>query len=92
MDPVTSTLPASFKAVQVDKFGGIDSMHYRDVPLVHPAAGQVRMVANPIRFSATPITHEVAPPLLGQHTAEVLSGVLGVAEAEIARLRREGIA
>jgi NADPH:quinone reductase-like Zn-dependent oxidoreductase len=41
MGPVTSTLPASFKAVQVDKFGGIDSMHYRDVPLVHPAAGQV---------------------------------------------------
>jgi NADPH:quinone reductase-like Zn-dependent oxidoreductase len=41
MDPVTSTLPASFKAVQVDKFGGIDLMHYRDVPLVHPAAGQV---------------------------------------------------
>jgi crotonobetainyl-CoA:carnitine CoA-transferase CaiB-like acyl-CoA transferase len=50
------------------------------------------MVANPIKFSATPITHEVAPPLLGQHTAEVLSGVLGVGEAEIARLRREGIA
>ena len=63
-----------------------------EVRAPHPAAGQVRMVANPIRFSATPITHEVAPPLLGQHTAEVLSGVLGVAEAEIARLRREGIA
>jgi len=63
-----------------------------EVRAPHPAAGQVRMVANPIRFSATPITHEVAPPLLGQHTSEVLSGVLGVAEAEIARLRREGIA
>ena len=63
-----------------------------EVRAPHPAAGQVRMVANLIRFSATPITHEVAPPLLGQHTAEVLSGVLGVAEAEIARLRREGIA
>ena len=63
-----------------------------EVRAPHPAAGQVRMVANPIKFSATPIAHEVAPPLLGQHTAEVLSGVLGVAEAEIARLRREGIA
>jgi NADPH:quinone reductase-like Zn-dependent oxidoreductase len=41
MDPVTSTLPAAFKAVQIDRFGGIDSMHYRDVPLAHPAANQV---------------------------------------------------
>ncbi len=63
-----------------------------EVRAPHPAAGQVRMVANPIKFSATPIRHEVAPPLLGQHTAEVLSSVLGVGEAEIARLRREGIA
>jgi NADPH:quinone reductase-like Zn-dependent oxidoreductase len=41
MDPVTSTLPAAFKAVQIGRFGGIDSMHYRDVPLAHPAANQV---------------------------------------------------
>ena len=41
MDPVTTALPTSFKAVQIDRFGGIDSMHYRDVALAHPAAGQV---------------------------------------------------
>jgi formyl-CoA transferase len=63
-----------------------------EVRAPHPAAGQVRMVANPIKFSATPITHEVAPPVLGQHTAEVLSGVLGISAEEIARLREEGIA
>jgi formyl-CoA transferase len=58
----------------------------------HPASGEVRMVANPIKFSATPVMHEVAPPLLGQHTAEVLCGVLGMDASEIARLRKEGIA
>ena len=63
-----------------------------EVRAPHPAAGEVRMVANPIKFSATPVTHEVAPPLLGQHTAEVLSGVLGMGAAEIARLQEEGIA
>jgi formyl-CoA transferase len=63
-----------------------------EVRVPHPASGEVRMVANPIKFSATPVTHEVAPPLLGQHTAEVLSGVLGMDEPEIARLRMEGIA
>jgi NADPH:quinone reductase-like Zn-dependent oxidoreductase len=34
-------LPSSFKAVQVDEFGGIESMQYRDVPLAHPGADQV---------------------------------------------------
>ena len=57
----------------------------------HPAAGEVKLVANPIRFSATPIAHEVPPPLLGEHTAEVLAGVLGMREGEIDRLRKEGI-
>ncbi|PHV12283.1 CaiB/BaiF CoA transferase family protein [Chitinimonas sp. BJB300] len=41
-----------------------------DIP--HPA-GSVRMVANPIRFSRTPILYHAAPPTLGQHTNEVLT-------------------
>jgi formyl-CoA transferase len=56
----------------------------------HPAAGEVSMVANPIKFSATPITHEVPPPLLGEHTDAVLRGVLGMKDEEIAALRKVG--
>lgn len=41
MDSLAAAVPASFKAVQVDTFGGIDAMHYRDVPLAHPGPGQV---------------------------------------------------
>ncbi|GAB3267525.1 CaiB/BaiF CoA transferase family protein [Chitinimonas naiadis] len=40
-----------------------------DIP--HPA-GSVRMVANPIKFSRTPIRYQAAPPTLGQHTDKVL--------------------
>jgi crotonobetainyl-CoA:carnitine CoA-transferase CaiB-like acyl-CoA transferase len=56
----------------------------------HPAAGEVTMVANPIKFSATPITHDRAPPLLGQHTDEVLESVLGMDRDRIAALRAAG--
>ena len=40
--------------------------------------------------TATPITYEVPPPLLGQHTDEVLTGLLGVGAEEIAKLKAEG--
>ncbi len=62
-----------------------------EVRAPHPAAGEVRMVANPIKFSATPVTHEVPPPLLGEHTDQVLATVLGMGESEIGRLRKEGL-
>ena len=56
----------------------------------HPAAGEVHMVANPIKFSATPIAHDRAPPLLGEHTDAVLRSVLGLKDGEIAALREKG--
>ncbi|HEX4782155.1 MAG TPA: CaiB/BaiF CoA-transferase family protein [Usitatibacter sp.] len=57
----------------------------------HPAAGAVRMVASPMKLSETPVTYEVGPPLLGEHTREVLEGILGLDPAEVERLRREGV-
>jgi formyl-CoA transferase len=61
------------------------------IELPHPTAGKVKLVRNPIRMSATPATSDKAPPLLGQHTDEVLGDVLGLGEAEIAALRGKGI-
>jgi len=61
------------------------------IELPHPSAGQVKLVRNPIRMSATPATSTMAPPLLGQHTGEVLREVLGRSEDEIAALRDQGI-
>ena len=59
--------------------------------LDHPVAGKLPTVASPMRFSATPLEHRMAPPVLGQHTDEVLKEVLGKSDAEIASLRAEGI-
>jgi formyl-CoA transferase len=59
--------------------------------LPHPSAGKVSLVRSPMRFSETPVEHGVPPPTLGQHTDEVLRGLLGRSEAEIQRLRAEAI-
>jgi crotonobetainyl-CoA:carnitine CoA-transferase CaiB-like acyl-CoA transferase len=49
------------------------------------------MVANPIKLSATPPSYERAPPMVGQHTAEVLRELAGVERDELERLRGLGI-
>jgi crotonobetainyl-CoA:carnitine CoA-transferase CaiB-like acyl-CoA transferase len=61
------------------------------VEVDHPLAGPTPLVASPIRLSATPVRHRVPPPLLGQHTREVLSGLLGLGDAELDRLRDQGV-
>ena len=61
------------------------------IELPHAVAGKVPLVASPMRFSATPISHEVPPPALGQHTDEILRGVLKKSDAEIAKLKAGGI-
>jgi crotonobetainyl-CoA:carnitine CoA-transferase CaiB-like acyl-CoA transferase len=44
-----------------------------------------------MRFSATPLEHKLAPPVLGQHTDEVLRELLSLSEREIAGLRAGGV-
>ena len=61
------------------------------IDLPHATAGQVSLVASPMRFSETPIKHEVPPPTLGQHTDQILRDVLKKSDAAIAELRRLGI-
>jgi formyl-CoA transferase len=57
----------------------------------HPTAGKVKLVRNPMRLSASPAESNMAPPLLGQHTDQVLREVLGRSDSDIATLRSKGI-
>ncbi len=61
------------------------------VELPHPSAGQVKLVASPMRLSATPPQYDMPPPLLGQHTEEVLGELLGYDAARIAALREKKV-
>ena len=57
----------------------------------HPTIGDLRLVASPIKYSETPVAEPVAPPLLGEHTDEILSGLLDMNEGEISALRDSGV-
>ena len=61
------------------------------VEIEHPTLGKFPAVANPIKFSATPIQYRSAPPMLGEHTAEVLKEYANVDGARLEELRRKGV-
>ena len=59
--------------------------------LPHPGGGQVPQVRNPVLFSRTALKYRIPPPLLGQHTDEVLHQELGITADELRRLRSDGV-
>ncbi|MFM2390516.1 MAG: hypothetical protein RLZZ437_2071, partial [Pseudomonadota bacterium] len=62
------------------------------ITLPHPVAGSghVDLIGNPVKFSATPVTFQGAPPTLGQHTRAVLQGILGLSDDQLIQLKASG--
>jgi crotonobetainyl-CoA:carnitine CoA-transferase CaiB-like acyl-CoA transferase len=61
------------------------------IELDHPLAGKAPLTASPMRFSETPVEYGLAPPLLGQHTVEILCGLLGRDEAVVEDMMARGV-
>lgn len=61
-----------------------------EVKVAHPLHKSLSLIANPIRFSDTPVRDYAAPPMLGQDTAAVLRDRLGLDDAAIGALREQG--
>jgi crotonobetainyl-CoA:carnitine CoA-transferase CaiB-like acyl-CoA transferase len=79
----------------ISNIGEVFSSDYaRDCGLVrgmrHPYDPELPTVANPVRFSAASISYRSAPPLLGQHSGEVLADWLGYSQAKVTKLRKAG--
>jgi crotonobetainyl-CoA:carnitine CoA-transferase CaiB-like acyl-CoA transferase len=61
------------------------------VEMLHGSGETVKVIANPVRLSATPADYRIAPPTLGQHTEEVVMDLLGYSAEDFAALRAKGI-
>lgn len=57
----------------------------------HPACGRIKMVNTPVKYSYSTPGIRSPPPLLGQHTDEVLRQVVGSSDEEIKQLRSDGV-
>ena len=61
------------------------------VPDPEAQGGAVPLIGNPLKLSETPVSYRRPPPRLGQHTDEVLRELLGLSDADLARLRAAGV-
>ncbi|WP_423709233.1 CaiB/BaiF CoA transferase family protein [Undibacterium sp. WLX3042] len=61
------------------------------ITLPHPTAGSVKLVGSPMKLSATPPDYQSPPPLLGQHTDQILKSVLEYDDEQLSQLRQRGI-
>jgi crotonobetainyl-CoA:carnitine CoA-transferase CaiB-like acyl-CoA transferase len=61
------------------------------VPLDHPRTSRRRYPGWPMRFSFTADQHRTGAPTMGQHNAEIRGAELGLSDAELARLVRDGV-
>jgi crotonobetainyl-CoA:carnitine CoA-transferase CaiB-like acyl-CoA transferase len=63
------------------------------IEMPHPLAdaGTAELIGNPLKLSASPVEYRRPPPLLGQHTDEVLEEWLGLAAERCAALRAEKV-
>ena len=63
------------------------------VEMDHPqaAGGRIKTIANPIKFSHSPVQYKHHPPTLGEQRDELLADLLGLGPSEIASLRAKGV-
>jgi len=86
---------AGVPASPINDLAAVFSSHYAEERefvrrVAHRCDPALPTVANPVRFSATPVEYDLAPPLLGEHTEAVLADWLGYSADAIRQLRETG--
>lgn len=76
-----------------DKLGADHEVLARDMvrEVEHLTCGPMKLVNTPVKYSYSEPSIRTPPPVLGQHTDEVLRDIVGVSDAEIQVLRQDGV-
>ncbi|HEU4839000.1 MAG TPA: CoA transferase [Micavibrio sp.] len=78
----------------IDKVFDIDQIQARgmEIEMKHPQSpAPVKLVGSPFHLSETPVSYRLPPPVMGAHTAEILTVLTGLSQAELADLRAKKI-
>lgn len=57
----------------------------------HPTCGPIKVISPPVKYSNAESSIRMPPPLLGEHTDEILQGMVGFDKTRIEELRRKGV-
>jgi crotonobetainyl-CoA:carnitine CoA-transferase CaiB-like acyl-CoA transferase len=57
----------------------------------HPACGPIKVISQPVKYSNAEPSIRSPPPLLGEHTDELLQDVVGLSKERIEELKRKGV-
>jgi formyl-CoA transferase len=89
-------LEDKFPCGAINNFEQVFSMphvHEREmlIKMEHPRIDDLTLVGSPLKMSATPVEYRLPPPLMGEHTNQVLEEVLGYSREEVERLRKVAV-
>jgi crotonobetainyl-CoA:carnitine CoA-transferase CaiB-like acyl-CoA transferase len=60
------------------------------VEMQHPTIGALPLVGSPLKMGGTPVSYRLPPPLMGEHTKDILQDVLGFSTEKVTKLRESG--
>jgi crotonobetainyl-CoA:carnitine CoA-transferase CaiB-like acyl-CoA transferase len=78
----------------IDQVFAMDQTRHRDmqISMKHGATGQnIDLVGSPLKLSETPVNYRLSPPVLGEHTQEVLEKLPGITPDELQKLEKAGV-
>jgi formyl-CoA transferase len=90
-----SLIGDQFPCGPINSFKQVFSMpHVKEremvVEMQHPTIGALPLVGSPLKMGGTPVSYRLPPPLIGEHTKEILTKVLGLTSEKVTELRESG--
>jgi crotonobetainyl-CoA:carnitine CoA-transferase CaiB-like acyl-CoA transferase len=90
-----SLIGDQFPCGPINNFEQVFSMpHVKEremlVEMQHPTIGALPLVGSPLKMGSTPVSYRLPPPLIGEHTEEILTKVLGLSSEKVTQLRESG--